>query len=89
MNSGRGGNSPASNNNKKTEEPLHDVRLEDIQNDWESPREERIVLGLANISNSRPGSSNSGYMPKLKKKDFGDMNSGSGYRQGGEHLFKP
>jgi len=70
-NSARGGNSPASNNNnKKTEEPLHDVHLEDIANDWESPREERIVLGLANISNSRPGSSNSGYLPKVKKREF-------------------
>ena len=64
----------------------HDIKLEDIADDWDSPRNYKIGLGnIGSLSGSRPGSSQSGYIPKVKKRDFGNLGP---LLHNGEHSVK-
>ncbi len=71
----KGDSSPSgSNNATKANDVAHDIKLEDIADDWDSPRNEKLTFGNAgSLSGSRPGSSQSGYLPKVKKRDFGNI----------------
>ena len=71
----KGDTSPSgSNNGTKANDVAHDIKLEDIADDWDSPRIQKIGFGNAgSLSGSRPGSSQSGYLPSVKKKDFGNI----------------
>ena len=71
----KGDSSPSgSNNATKPNDVAHDIKLEDIADDWDSPRNQKLTFGNpGSLSGSRPGSSQSGYLPKVKKKDFGNI----------------
>ena len=87
MRNKKGESSPSgSNNGTKAYDIAHDIKLEDIADDWDSPRNNKIGFGNAgSLSGSRPGSSQSGYLPKVKKRDFGNIGPVT-YQ--GEHLVK-
>jgi hypothetical protein len=64
--SGSNNGSKGSKANKEKElKPAHDIKLEDIPDDWDSPRNVKFSNGggPASLNGSRPGSSYSGYMP--------------------------